>query len=275
MCLDYLNGVARKSIMEGEIKSSQSWPNKWRRESLQLWKAAPSSFPPSLGSRVGFGDSRVGFGDSRASPQRPQGFQSMQTLWRRSEMNPWWFSSSLVEMAHGRGRIHIPRRGRTAPRASSSCSAPGGLARCKKKKKKGNRGKPRHSPTHPPPRAEPFADGPGPGMQKQKGCKCWLCISVSCHLCKRRPHARWEGRRILKRSHHQQHCSCQESWAGLLPGGMFLVAQLLAGSPLAVWSSSLAAGHGTRCPAGHLCLRPGCVRWRRWRWSHHGGSEPT
>lgn len=45
MCLDYLNGVARKSIMEGEIKSSQSWPNKWCKESLQLRKAAPSSFP--------------------------------------------------------------------------------------------------------------------------------------------------------------------------------------------------------------------------------------
>lgn len=70
----------------------------------------------------------------------------------------------------------------------------GGIAKMQKKRKgnEGNRGTACPAP-HPPPRAEPFADGPGPGMQKQKGCKCWLRISGSCHLCKRRPHARSRG----------------------------------------------------------------------------------
>lgn len=173
--------------------------------------SALSSFPLCLGPRVGFGG-------SWDSPQQPQEFQSIPTLWMRSEMSPWWFSSGLVEMAPcslrgwEREDSH-PAQGQdhTAAQLLMLCS--GGIGKMQKQRKEteGNRG----TAPHPPPRAEPFADGPGPGMQKQKGCKCWLCISVSCHLCKRRPHARsapagrGEERSILKRSHHEQHCSCQ------------------------------------------------------------------
>lgn len=69
MCLDYLNGVARKSIMEGEIKSSQSWPNKRCRGSLQLWKAVPSSFPLCLGSHAGFGNAWFGLSLPTTDPR--------------------------------------------------------------------------------------------------------------------------------------------------------------------------------------------------------------
>lgn len=193
MCLDYLNGVARKSIMGGEIKSSQSWPNKWCRESSQLWKAEPSSFPLGL-------ESLVWFGDSRASPQQPHEFQSIQTPWMRLEMNPWWFNSSLMGMApcslseRGREDSH-PAQGqdRTAHQLRHALlQGDWQDATTKKKETQGNR----DTAPHPPARAETFADGPGPGMQKQKGCKCWLCISASCHLCKRRPHARSRGMRM-------------------------------------------------------------------------------
>lgn len=49
MCLDYLNGVARKSIMEGEIKSSQSWPQQMVPRVLAAVEGSALLLPTAFG----------------------------------------------------------------------------------------------------------------------------------------------------------------------------------------------------------------------------------